>query len=321
MPGDNQESTLSWDEKTENSMLKSRLDEQSQLICLLKRRADDSLLRSQGLERMNEELEKRAAEVQSLLAAERRRGDQLDERFNLLASNHQEMIRFKDEYKRQNEELRAECGRLREQRHPELLEKERNIHELRAQLEAAHTHISQLQGSHQEELADLQLRHTQLLEENRAQTQEQQILSQRLKESEDSCRQVREKLSRVMELRSTEQKDADRKLDELNKEKQELLQLCMERGRTLQERQRESAEMSNRLHAADKARKEAEERFQRDVMAVDADSRVQELNARLGDSDKELEQLRKEFEAFKKHSADLLAKERELNAKLRHLIG
>lgn len=124
-----------------------------------------------------------------------------------------------------------------------------------------------------------------------------------------------------MEMKKTEHMEGERKVEELNKEKKELLQLCMERGRTLQERQKELSELSNRLQGAEKARREAEEHYQRDLTAVDADSRVQELNSRLSDGEKQLEQLRREFEAFKKHSGDLLAKERELNAKLRHLIG
>lgn len=135
------------------------------------------------------------------------------------------------------------------------------------------------------------------------------------------CRQIKEELSSLMEIRKTEQMTAEGKVEELNREKKELLQLCMERGRTLQGRQKELSELSNRLQGAEKARRKAEERYRKDQTAVDADSRVQELNTRLDDSEKQLELLRREFEAYKKHSGDLLAKERELNAKLRHLIG
>lgn len=118
-----------------------------------------------------------------------------------------------------------------------------------------------------------------------------------------------------------EQKEAEKKIAELSKEKQDLLHLCMERGRSLQERQREAADVTHRLQSAEKARREAEERYQRDVTAVDADARIVELNTRLADNEKELAQLKREFEAYKKHSSELLSKERELNAKLRHLIG
>ncbi|XP_018424116.1 PREDICTED: coiled-coil domain-containing protein 89 [Nanorana parkeri] len=325
-----------WGEKAENGLLRSRLDEQSQLICLLKRRADDTGQRCQGLERMNEELEKKVAEAENLLAAERKRADQLEERFGLLASNHQEMIRFKDVYKRENEELRAECEGLRaerhserletermieglrEERHPELLETERIIEELRTQLQATSIQISQ-QGERHREEADLE--QGALLEENQDKRQQLHLLTGRLKESEEICQQLKEELSNLMEIRKTEQVEAEGKAEELNKEKKELLQLCMERGRTLQEHQKDLSELSNRLQGTEKAWREAKERYQREVTAVNADSRVQELNTRLDDSEKQLELLRREFEAYKKHSGDLLANERELNAKLRHLIG
>ncbi|KAM5181107.1 coiled-coil domain-containing protein 89 [Mantella aurantiaca] len=317
MPGE----TEVWDEKKENGLLKSRLDEQSQLICLLKRRADDTALRCRGLEGVNEELERKKAEAERLLAAERKRAEQLEERFGLLASNHQEMIRFKDTYKRQNEELRAESERLRGERHPELLERERHIRELRAQLQAATTHTDQQGERHSEELHSLHLSLGALREENQDKNQQLHLVTGGLQESEEMCRKVKEELSSLMEMRKTEQMEGERKMEELNKEKKELLQLCMERGRTLQERQKELSELSNRLQGAEKARREAEERYQRDQAAVDANSRVRELNSRLSDSEKQLEELRREFEAYRKHSGDLLAKERELNAKLRHLIG
>lgn len=177
MPGEKE----TWDKKAEHGLLASRLDEQSQLICMLKRRADDTLLRCHGLERLNEELETKNADTESLLAAERKRAQQLDERFALLADNHQEMIRFKDSYKRQNEELRAECEQLREARHPELMDKERHLQELRAQLQAATTRISQQGERHSEELYSLHDTLGALKDENQDKSQQLHQLARRLK--------------------------------------------------------------------------------------------------------------------------------------------
>ncbi|XP_063808514.1 coiled-coil domain-containing protein 89 [Pseudophryne corroboree] len=303
-------SSLPWDAETENRLLRSRLDEQSQLICMLKRRADDTLLQCQGLEEENRELQRRCTDAGSALAAERTRGDRLEDRFGTLAANHQDMIRFKDEYKRQNKALREECQSLRDGKYLELLERDRDIQELRAQLQTAVT-----------ELGPMQKRVDELLGREESRIQELHLLQRRLEDSETTCHQVKEDLCRLEEVRRTEQKDAEKKVDELSKEKQDLLHLCMERGRLLQEHQREAAELTNRLQSAQKAIRDAEERFQRDVTAVDADARIVQLNTRLGNSENELGQLRREFEAYKKHSGELLAKERDLNAKLRHLIG
>ncbi|KAM4796034.1 coiled-coil domain-containing protein 89 [Rhinophrynus dorsalis] len=324
--------SLSWDEKTETGMLRSRLEEQSQLICMLKRRADETLLKCHDLERLNVELEKRCGVVEGRLQAERKRGDQLEDRFGILAANHQDMIRFKDEYKLQYEELRGQYEGLRESKHPELLERDRIIRDLRAQLEVLESAQEELGRRQEEEQRErekkqehemdiLRGRLEQLQEQNREQSLKLEALTQRLEDSEEIHGQALKDLSHLEEVRRAEQSEADRKVNELDKEKQELLQLCMERGRTLQERQREASELGAQLQLAEKARWEAEERYQRDCTAVNADARVSDLQRQLENGEKELEQLRRDFEAYKKHSGDLLAKERELNAKLRHLIG
>ncbi|KAM4700675.1 coiled-coil domain-containing protein 89 [Discoglossus pictus] len=312
---------LPWDEKTENGLLRSRLDEQSQLICLLKRRADETLQRCQALERISQELERKSEEAQSRLLAEKKRGDQLEERFNMLASNHQDMIRFKDEYKRQNEELRAECDLLRENRHPDLLEREKSIRELRAQLGERDRELQEERDGHQEELMALRRREEQLLGQIREQSLQVEELTGRIKDSEVVCHQAQEQLACLEEARRNEQNETAKKLDEAENEKQELLQLCMARGKTLQDRQKEAVELNNRLQEAEKACKEAEDKYRQDSAAVDANARVKELSRRLEEGEEEIEQLRREYEAYKKHVGDLLTKERELNAKLRHLIG
>lgn len=47
---------LSEDDKTENAKLRSRIDEQCELIMILKQRADDGTLKIQTLEKINREL-------------------------------------------------------------------------------------------------------------------------------------------------------------------------------------------------------------------------------------------------------------------------
>ncbi|KAM8946576.1 coiled-coil domain-containing protein 89 [Pelodytes ibericus] len=312
---------ITWDVKTENAMLRSRLEEQSQLICFLKRRADDTLQRCQALETINVDLERKSAELGERGEAERKKGDQLEERFELLAANHQQMIRFKDEYKRQNEELRAECDMLRESTHPELLEREQRIRELQAQLHAMETDQEEQGSRHEQEMGSLWGRVGQLVEENKSQCQELESLKHKLQHSQDLCCKAQQEISQLMEVQKIKQDEAERSMLELKREKEELLHLCMETGRTIQEKQREAAKLSDRLKEAETALQKAEEKYREDSAAVDADARVTDLHRRLEESEKESEQMRREFEAYKNHSGNLLSQERELNAKLRHLIG
>ncbi|CAH2224413.1 Bc8 orange interacting [Pelobates cultripes] len=313
--------SLPWDMKTENSMLRSRLEEQSQLICLLKQRADGTIHRCQGLERINEELERRSKELAEKFEAEQKRADKLDESFNLLADNHQQMIHFKDEYKRQNDELRRECEKLCNNAQPELLEKDRSIHQLNDQLHAMEKVQREQSLRHEKELESMEERLGQLMEKNQGQTIELDSLKLKLTNSQELCCQSQEELLRMVEARRVEQKEAERRISEMTKEKEDLLKLCMDRGKSIQDKQKEISELSDRLQDTEKARQRAEEKFHQDSAAVDTDIRVSELHKKLEESDKELGQLRREFEAYKIHSGNLLSKERELNAKLRHLIG
>ncbi|XP_071151580.1 coiled-coil domain-containing protein 89-like, partial [Mytilus edulis] len=107
--------SLSEDDKTETAMLRSRIDEQSQLIMILKQRADDVSRKSQTLDKINKEMMDFRENAQEMLDGEIRKYNILNARFDDLASNHQELIKIKDEYKRSNQELRIENSRLREE--------------------------------------------------------------------------------------------------------------------------------------------------------------------------------------------------------------
>ena len=139
---------LTKDDKTENAMLRSRIDEQSQLIMILKNRADESITKIQTLERINKELEEFRENAQENLNHEIRKFNLLDGRFNDLAHNHEELIKYKDEYKRVNGELRAENDRLREENanffSKALQEKDETIHMLEGKLVTAKDNIASL---------------------------------------------------------------------------------------------------------------------------------------------------------------------------------
>lgn len=126
--------SLSEDDKTENAMLRSRIDEQSQLIMILKQRADDVSKKSNTLEKINREMIEFRENAQEMLDGEIRKYNMLNARFDDLASNHQELIKIKDEYKRSNQELRAENSKLRDDNERlfsgALLEKDQQISDL-----------------------------------------------------------------------------------------------------------------------------------------------------------------------------------------------
>ena len=141
---------LSTDDKSENAVLRSRIDEQSQLIMILKQRADESVLATKTLGRINKELEDFREHAQEELNMQIRKNNMLDSRFNELASNHQQLIQIKDEYKRTNEELRRENFQIRQENErlfsKEIEDRDKRIGELQNkayQLNEQCTNVSQ----------------------------------------------------------------------------------------------------------------------------------------------------------------------------------
>lgn len=104
--------SISANDATETGMLRSRIDEQSSLICMLKERADEVLLRCQALQHINTELESRVTDCQTELDSERNRAELLEKRFMNLAANNQAIIAFMEEYKSQNAQLKLENKQL-----------------------------------------------------------------------------------------------------------------------------------------------------------------------------------------------------------------
>nr|XP_056714661.1 coiled-coil domain-containing protein 89 [Euleptes europaea] len=318
---------LSDGEKGEKAMLRSRIHEQSQLICILKKRADDNLVRCRSLEQLNAELEELRMADSLRLENQTRRVQQLEERFMDLAANHEDMIHFKDEHKRQNMQLREENKRLRQENlslfSQPLKEKEAELNHLVSQYKKLSKDMEALNESHRQESQHAQQREKELLEAQslRASSHAEEVRSLRRQ-----LEVLEEKLSHAMEQLEEAEKelrDGDLKatVEQLRQEKEELLNLSMERGKVLQEKQREISQLEKKVEEMEKAKLAAEQRFETEAAMVDSVLRVRDLQFRLDGAERAYVGLRMQFEAYKKHSMDLLTKEKELNTKLRHFMA
>lgn len=96
----------------DKQMLWSRIDEQSSLICILKDRADETLLRYQALQKIISDLEDQAAQRQKELDSEKKKAETLEERLTDLAANNQAIVSFTEELKKQNAQLMLENKQL-----------------------------------------------------------------------------------------------------------------------------------------------------------------------------------------------------------------
>uniref|UniRef100_A0A8D2DGU2 Coiled-coil domain-containing protein 89 n=1 Tax=Sciurus vulgaris TaxID=55149 RepID=A0A8D2DGU2_SCIVU len=319
---------LSEEEKGEKAMLCSRIQEQSQLICILKRRADEALERCQILELLKEELEEKRMQEAEKLKAQSEHAQKLEERFKILAANHELMIRFKDEHKNQNIKLREENEKLRlENRNlfsQALKDKEAKVLQLTTKSEALTKELEALKQRCAQDACQAQAREKELLELQSKQActhiKETEQLRSQLQSLQQQYQQAMEQMAKAQEKHSRLSQELQTRLQTITQEKEELLQLSMERGKVLQNKQAEIRQLEEKLETADTARRHALERFEQEAVAVDSNLRVRELQRRVNGIQKAYDELRLQSEAFKKHSLDLLSKERELNAKLRHLF-
>ncbi|XP_039704164.1 coiled-coil domain-containing protein 89 [Pteropus medius] len=319
---------LSEEEKSEKAMLRSRIQEQSHLICILKRRSDEALERCQVLELLNAELEEKRMLEAEKLKAKSVHAQKLEERFMTLAANHELMIRFKDEHKSQNIELRRENEKLRLENHSlfsqAVKDQEAKVLQLTTQSEALAKELETLKQRYAQDACQAQAREKELLELQSQQaythTKETEQLRSQLQSLKQQHQQAMEQMAKAEQAHSSLSQELQARLKTVTHEKEELLQLSMERGQVLQNKQAEIRQLEEKLETADVARRQALERFEQEAVAVDSNLRVRELQRRVDGIQKAYDELRLQSEAFKKHSLDLLSKERELNAKLRHLF-
>lgn len=129
---------LSKDDLTENGLLRSRIDQQCELICILKQRTDESLRKSMEVEKQYHELQRQRDDILTTLHSETRKFSVLEKRFAVLNQNHEELIKIKDDYKRENEKLRVENGCLKKENEglfaSVVKERDLQIHQLREEV-------------------------------------------------------------------------------------------------------------------------------------------------------------------------------------------
>nr|XP_012324945.1 coiled-coil domain-containing protein 89 [Aotus nancymaae] len=319
---------LSEKERSEKAMLRSRIQEQSQLICILKRRSDEALECCEILELLNAELEEKRMQEAEKLKAQGEYTRKLEERFMTLAANHKLMILFKDEHKSQNIKLREENEKLRLENNSlfsqALKDEEAQVLQLTIQCEALTGELKTLKERCAQDACQAQAREKELLELQSQQacthTKETEELRSQLQSLKQQHQQAVEQMVKAEDTHSSLSQELQARLQTVTREKEELLQLSMERGKALQNKQAEIRVLEAKLEIANEARRQALARFEQEAVAVDSNLRVRELQRNVDGIQKVYDELRLQSEAFKKHSLDLLSKERELNTKLRHLF-
>ncbi|XP_077968422.1 coiled-coil domain-containing protein 89-like [Styela clava] len=305
------------DAKYEVEMLRSRIDEQGQLICILKKRADEFMTRNKTLDNINKELERLREQALEEIKMENKRCDMLELRFNELAENHEEMIKFKDEHKRRNEILMEQNAKLLKENKSlfssAIEEKDKQIASLKLMISNMKKQIRQLEDDHDSAINEMRDTNFNLTDEVESLKNEMKQLYRKLKLSEDSA----SKAKAERDVAKSQKENSD---SQLRRENEILLQQVMQRGKLLQERQSDIEKLEQDIILKDEEIEEAEEKFRTMEDRVNLNSRVKKLQAERDIVDSELSQLKREYEAYKVHSNKLLSQEKDLNYKLRKNI-
>ncbi|XP_062258451.1 coiled-coil domain-containing protein 89 [Platichthys flesus] len=321
--------SLSTEDGTETEMLRSRINEQSSMICILKQRADELTLQCQALQKINTEKGGGVTDHQRELDSERKKAELMERRFNDLAANNQAIIVFMDEHKSQNAQLKMENKRLQSENDTlfsqKLQDKEVLVQKLMQEIQRLTKDYTNKERDYQKNLTECQ---SKLLEEATQHKAKEALLLDQLHDTEqqqreavEMCQELKLKLQTDEEKCTAQEINMKKRTTRLMKEKEELLSLSMERGRVIQEKQDEIQQLERKWKKEKKSRTEAEDKFEQDAETVNADVKVQSLKCALNDSATKYQRLQKDFDAFREHSASLLTQERELNKKLRHMIG
>ncbi|XP_070694741.1 coiled-coil domain-containing protein 89 [Pempheris klunzingeri] len=317
------------EDTTETGMLRSRIDEQSSLICILKQRADELLLRYQALQKINTELEGQVTDCQKELDSERKKAELIEKRFMDLAVNNQAIIAFMEEYKNLNAHLKLENKQLQSENETlfsqKLQDKEVFIQKLTQEIKQLTEKFTNKENEYRQKLAGCQ---SELLEQaTHHKAKEASLLDQlhdaqqKQRDAVGMCKDLHLKLQKTEEELALNEVNMRESITSLTREKDKLLHLSMERGRMIQEKQEEIQKLETKWREEKKARAKAEERFEWEAEAVNADVKVKSLQSALDESTAKFGKFKKDFEAFKEHSTNLLIQERELNKKLRHMMG
>ncbi|XP_015779134.1 PREDICTED: coiled-coil domain-containing protein 89-like isoform X1 [Acropora digitifera] len=137
------------------------------------------------------------------------------------------------------------------------------------------------------------------------------------KNAEEQLNQSQEKFK----LLSSEKEENQLKVLTLVKERDDFAQLALQRGKTLEEKQKHIAGLCLKLEETGRSLKESEDNFLCELQEMNANAQVLKLKNQLEDAERKQRDTQKEYDAYKRHMSALLAKEKEINNKLRVLIG
>ncbi|XP_027575637.2 coiled-coil domain-containing protein 89 isoform X2 [Pipra filicauda] len=316
-------------ERREKALLLLHLEQQHHLMSMLTKKADDTQKLCRALEQLNMELEKLRTEAALKIKTQTLQIQHLEGRFMDPANNHEKMIQFKNEHRKQHMQLWEENKHLRQEKEvlfsQAVREKEAEVLRLAAQARKLSQQLYSLQEKHTYESCRAQEREKELLEAQSHQagayTREMDSLKKQLQLLQERHQQAVARAEQAESQQRAQSTELWAELERAHKEKEQLLNLARERGKALQDKEREIQQLGEKLEVAEEAMLRAGRCYEKEAAAVDKDLKVQQLQGQLESSKQAYNELSLRIDAYRKHSMDLLTKERTLNVKLCHFVA
>lgn len=240
--------------------------------------------------------------------------EQIEKRFDDLASNHEEMIKIKDEYKSRCKGLIDENMKLEKENanvtSAKLKEKSQEIAELRDAVNNCRVIIK-----------DLKTENSKVVKQYRdleSSSSEKYTSMERDLKSELSS--VQKKYNDLLKTKTNQESKLVKESElvcSLKKDKERLAEELISRGRLIQEKQALTDQLTKELDKAKNALNAMKTEFEENAHMVDTNSRVRKLLALKEDLEEQLSTLKFEYKTFKIHSNKVLSQEKDLNQKLR----
>ncbi|NWT63708.1 CCD89 protein, partial [Prunella himalayana] len=307
-------------EQSEEVLLLSHLEQHHCPVSILKKKVDDTHKRCRDME-----LEKLRGEDAMKIKTQTQRIQYLEGRFMDLVKNHEKMIQFKKEHKKQHMQLWEKNKHLWQDREAlfsqALREKEAEVLRLAAQARKLSQQLRSLQQKYAYESHRAQEREKELLE---AQSQQADAYAQEvesLKKQLQLLQEMYQQAAARAESQRVQGSELQARLERAHEEKEQLLNLAMERNKALQDKEWEIQKLEEKLETVEEAMQRAGRCLKKEAAAGDKDLKVQELQGQLECSRQAYNELLLRFDAYRKHSMDLLTKERDLNVRLHHCVA
>ncbi|KAL5270293.1 hypothetical protein ACHWQZ_G001137 [Mnemiopsis leidyi] len=300
---------------SEMDILYNRIDQQVELISVLKQRLDEMTKRWERSEAELEQQELERSKVQQSHNQIAIKYSNLEVRWRQLTENHKEMITLKDDYKEKCRSITDRLKKLEVGESAALAVEQRKYNDLQktvAELQTSQKKHLSHQNSMQEKIKSLESQVENLLEKEKKLLEE---LQQDQLNHKVSVSQFELKLEDNDSLLAQSKNQNEKLKDQIS----DLTQQIINRGKIVQDKDEQVKRLQSEKKKSDETNKKLAKELADLTESVNGNRIVKDLREKLVDEKERYRRLEIELERFKTAAKEQLMKEQSVNKQLRHV--